>query len=58
MDNKKLVEVLLFSYPEPLTQGKLNQILFDGESIDLKSVVETLNADYTNKGKGLKIEKT
>ena len=57
MDNKKLVEVLLFSSPEPLTQGKLNQILFDGESIDLKSVVEALNADYTYKGKGLKIEK-
>ena len=57
MDNKKLVEVLLFSSPEPLTQGKLNQILFDGESIDLKSAVESLNVDYTNEEKGLKVEK-
>jgi segregation and condensation protein B len=57
MDDKKLVEVLLFSSPEPLTQGKLNQILFDGENIDLKSTVELLNIDYTDESKGLKIEK-
>lgn len=57
MDNKKLIEVLLFSSPEPLTQVKLNQILFDGESIDLKSTIELLNLDYTKEGKGLKIEK-
>ena len=57
MDSKKLVEVLLFSSPEPLTQGKLNQILFDGENIDMKSVVEVLNADYLKENKGLKIEK-
>jgi segregation and condensation protein B len=57
MDSKKLVEVLLFSSPDPLTQGKLNQTLFDGENIDMKSVVEVLNADYLKENKGLKIEK-
>ena len=57
MDSKKLVEVLLFSSPEPLTQGKLNQILFDGENIDMKLVVEVLNADYLKENKGLEIEK-
>tara|TARA_B110000438_G_scaffold296245_1_gene340631 strand:+ start:7806 stop:8366 length:561 start_codon:yes stop_codon:yes gene_type:complete len=56
VDNKKLVEVLLFSSPEPLTQVKLNQILFDGESADLKSIVEDINNDYANSEKGLKIE--
>ena len=57
MDNKKLVEVLLFTSPEPLTQFKLNQILFDGENVDLEETIQLINNDYLNQNKGLKIEK-
>ncbi len=57
MDNKKLVEVLLFTSPEPLTQVKLNQILFDGENVNLKQTIELLNTDYLKEDKGIKIEK-
>jgi len=57
MDNKKLVEVLLFTSPEPLTQFKLNQILFDGENVDLEETIQSINNDYLNQNKGLKIEK-
>jgi len=56
MDSKKLVEVLLFSSSDPLTQIKLNQILIDGENINLKSTVKELNADFEKEEKGLKIE--
>jgi segregation and condensation protein B len=57
MDNKNLVEVLLFANNEPLTQSKLNHILFDGESIDLAETVKLINEEYKSQNKGLFIEK-
>ena len=57
MDNKNLVEVLLFASNEPLTQNKLNQVLFDGESIDLAETVKLINGAYKSSNKGLYIDK-
>ena len=55
MDWKNLVEVLLFAAPEPLTQNRLNHVLQDEDSIKLGPLVDELNAEYIETGKGLKI---
>ena len=55
MNHKSIIEVLLFASPEPLTQNKLNKILFE-ERINLKDVVEELNISYKKQNKGLVIE--
>ena len=53
MNQKNLVEVLLFASPEPLTQSRFNHVLQD--IIQLGPLVDELNAEYTELGKGLKI---
>ena len=52
---KHLIEALLFSTPEPLTQAKLNQIIPD-EDIDLREQINELNLEYEKLGKALYIE--
>ena len=55
MDRKNLVEVLLFASPEPLTQSRLNHVIQDEDTLKLASLVDELNAEYIETGKGLKI---
>ena len=55
MDRKNLVEVLLFASSEPLTQSRLNHVIQDEDSVKLAPLVDELNAEYENSGKGLKI---
>ncbi|MBC8213719.1 MAG: SMC-Scp complex subunit ScpB [Candidatus Marinimicrobia bacterium] len=55
MINKNLIEALLFSTPEPLTQVKLNQIIPD-ENVDLREIVDEINLEYEKFGKALFIE--
>mgnify|MGYP001223204158 CR=1 FL=1 len=56
MDIQKLVEVLLFSSSEPLTQTRLNKVMPEEEPIDLKSIIYKLNSEYKKNDKGLIIE--
>ena len=42
MDMKKLVEVLLFASPEPLTQSRFNHILQEENSIELSPIIDKL----------------
>ncbi len=53
---KDIVEVLLFATSEPLNQAKLNACL-QGEDVDLESVVNELNEEYEEQGKGIYIGK-
>ena len=55
MDMKNLVEVLLFASPKPLTQKHIALVMEDDQSVDMKTVVDELNAEYEQAGKGLKI---
>ena len=55
MDMKNLVEVLLFASPEPLTQKRFALVMEDDKAVDMKTVVDELNAEYEQAGKGLKI---
>jgi segregation and condensation protein B len=52
---KNLVEALLFSSNEPLTQQKLNECLIE-ETVNLADVVKTLNEEYHNADKAIYIE--
>ena len=54
---EKLIEVLLFASPDPLTQKKLNYIMGNGDIIDLQSIVANLNQHYEKMNKGLSIQK-
>ncbi len=54
---KNLVEVLLFASPEPLTQTRFSHILEDKDSVELPLIIDELNEDYENSGKGLIIQK-
>ena len=56
MDMKNLVEVLLFASPEPLTQKRFAQVIEDETAVDMKTVVDDLNAEYEKAGKGLTIQ--
>ena len=53
MDMKNLVEVLLFAAPEPLTQVRFNQITLDEKPIELQTLIDELNGEYEQAGKGL-----
>ena len=57
MDMKNLVEVLLFASPEPLTQTRFSYILQDNDSVELPLIIDELNTEYENSGKGLTIQK-
>ena len=57
MDMKNLVEVLLFAAPEPLTQVRFNQITLDEKPIELQTLIDELNGEYEQAGKGLIIRK-
>ena len=57
MDMKNLVEVLLFATPEPLTQARLNKIIQKEGSVELDLIIEKLNSEYKQSGKGLNIHK-
>ena len=57
MDMKHLVEVLLFASPEPLTQARFSHILQEEISVELKPIIDELNTEYENSGKGLKVQK-
>ena len=46
---------MLFAAPDPLTQNRLNHVLQDEDSIKLGPLVDELNAEYIETGKGLKI---
>ena len=56
MDMKSLVEVLLFASAEPLTQMRFNQIMETESPVELKSIINKLNKEYEEAGKGLKIK--
>ena len=56
IDIKKLVEVLLFASPDPLTQSKFNYVLNSGEKKKLSPIIKELNKDYQNEDKGLIIK--
>ena len=45
IDIKKLVEVLLFASPDPLTQSKFNYVLNSGEKKKLSPIIKELNKD-------------
>jgi segregation and condensation protein B len=55
-EDLKLIEVLLFATPEPLTQQKLNLALNGEFEIHLKSAVDALNLQYQKDEKGLYID--
>ena len=57
MDMKKLVEVLLFASPEPLTQKRFAQVIEGETAVDMKTVIDELSAEYEKAGKGLTIRK-
>ena len=57
MDMKNLVEVLLFASPEPLTKTRFSYILQDNDSVELPPIIDELNTEYENSGKGLTIQK-
>ena len=57
MDMKNLVEVLLFAAPEPLTQSRFNHIIQDENTIELQTLIDELNREYEEAGKGIKIRK-
>jgi len=57
MNLKHLVEVLLFASPEPLTESRLNHVLEDEGKIRLSPLVDELNLEYSECGKGLIIMK-
>ena len=56
IDIKKLVEVLLFASPDPLTQSKFNYVLNSGEKTKLSPIIKEINNDYQNEDKGLIIK--
>jgi len=57
MEDRYLIEVLLFTASEPLSQTKLNQVLFDGEQVDLAGTIALLNKEYKSQERGIEIEK-
>jgi len=56
MDLKNLVEVLLFASPEPLTQARFNHVLQEENKENISLIIDELNSEYENSGKGLKIQ--
>ena len=50
---KKIIEALLFSSPEPLTQAKVNGV-FNPDTPNLKEVVEALNKQYAKEDHALR----
>ena len=57
MEMKHLVEVLLFASPKPLTQTQFSHILHDNDSLELPPIIDELNTEYENSGKGFTIQK-
>ena len=56
MNVKNIIEVLFHSTSTPLTQKVLNHVLGDNK-IKLVDIVQDINEEYENSGKGLVIEK-
>ena len=56
MNIKRLIEVLLFSSSEPLSQKRINQIMEAECKVDLKAIVDELNNEYREINKGLIIK--
>ena len=56
MNVKNIIEVLFHSTSTPLTQKDLNHVLGDNK-IKLEDIVQDINEEYENSGKGLVIEK-
>ena len=53
-DNINIIEALLFASPDPLTQKKVNMVLYP-ESPDLKNLVNKLNKIYNDAGHAFQI---
>ena len=54
---KYLLEVLLFASPKPLTKKRFDQVIESESLADFNMLVDELNAEYEQAGKGLRIRK-
>ena len=56
MDDKNIIEVLIHSSSQPLTQKSVDYAVKD-KKINLKSIVSDINQEYKESNKGYRIEK-
>ncbi len=57
LDITKIVEVLLFATPVPLTEKRFQHILNSEKAESLSTYISKLNIEYKKQGKGLLIQK-
>ena len=56
MQAKRIIEVLLFVFGQPLALKRLAEILPDVEPVKLRALIQTLNGEYTVSGRAFLIQ--
>ena len=56
ISTERVVEAILFASDEPLTPAKIVSILGTGSAREVRKIIQTLNAGYTEAGHAFRIE--